>query len=163
MTTWAYKDGVVACDTLSTFESGHVAGKTSKMVKLTDRNWHDQTGLNIILVGSGYISAMQWIFRTVSQLNNIHDFVGDQMPVPDGLEYDVWLFVQGLDKMLMVSEEDKGVWNTLDLPSFWAGGSGGKFALGALAAGSSLARALEIASDFDTCTRSPWHFEDLKS
>lgn len=163
MTTWAYKDGVLACDTLCAYESGAVAGSTTKILKLTGRKWQDQDNLNVVIVGSGQIAALQWIFRTVSKLKNIHDFVGDQMPVPEGLDYEIWLFVQGLDKVLTVADEDKGVWSTLDLPRYWASGSGGKYALGALAAGSSLAMALAVASQYDTATRGPWRFEDLNA
>lgn len=70
--------------------------------------------------------------------------------------------------ILLVNAEGIFTMSTTDpypeeiLSPYWAIGSGGDAALGALAKGATLEEALEIAARFDMYTKAPFHVEKLK-
>lgn len=137
MTTLAYKDGVLAADSMA-LNSWNILGAKGKI---------DRRG-DILFGASGRSSAICRKFVDWGR----RGFVGD----PPQMSYEADLDACGF----IVPEADRIIMWTKDGPNefrapFFAFGSGGEFATGALAAGASPQEAIRIAARFDLGTNLP--------
>lgn len=132
MTTIAYRDGILACD------SGMVLGEV--LVGKTQKAWaykgHIVTGCGD---ASDIFAFRDWFVRGMK---------GD-CPDPNGDGFLILITPEGL-----VMEREKYGWVKKDCP-FYAWGSGFEIALGALAHGASAREAVEIACEYDIYSQEP--------
>ena len=140
MTTIAYRDGILAADT-AIFDRGVYCGATQKIVRAPDGTMGGGAG------ALGEVkAALQWIKNGAT---------GDPPKLSD-------------DSEVIVIRPDGSVW-WLGSGSEWtqinaeyvAIGSGFRIALGAMAAGATAQRAIEICADLDNMTRRPICIERL--
>ena len=132
MTTFAYKNGFLAADTLITYGNGRL-GHMSKIVK-NDKGW--------LFAASGTIDGVKkildwgrrgYIDRGIPNIEGTDGFVVE----PDGQTYSL---VKGELVPFLIT--GKG----------YAEGTGGNYAEGAMEAGASAKQAVEIAMIYDTKT-----------
>ena len=137
MTTLAYKDGVLASDSMA-LNSWNILGAKSKI---------DRRG-SILFGASGRSSSICRAFVDWGR----RGFVGDppSMRVDDDNNACGFIFPGG-DQILMFTHDGP---NEFRAP-FFAFGSGGEHATGALAAGASPQEAIHIAARFDLGTNLP--------
>lgn len=144
MTTVAFKDGILAADSMVTCNNGIFRGNTCKL-------WPVATEKGLIahmaMAGhSGYAQhVLEWLWRDAPH--------NDVPKLPQGIQ--VWGIIAYTDRRLGVFSSDF----TLQFvdASFHAQGSGNEIAMGAMAAGASAERAVEIACQLDAHSRLPVH------
>lgn len=134
MTTFAYRDGVLAADSAITM-SGTYQGSTRKIFA------SKQGGMIAV---SGDLAALAVFKRWVEE----NHCKGD-VPVTDAEYSAVWIKPNG---EVYAVERDAAV--LVEVP-FIAGGSGFDLATGAMAAGATAEQAVQIAAMFDTNTQLP--------
>lgn len=137
MTTLAYKDGVLASDSMA-LNSWNILGAKAKI---------DRRG-SILFGASGRSSSICRAFVDWGR----RGFVGDppQMRMGDGEDACGFIF-PGEDRIIMWTHDGP---NEFRAPYFGFG-SGGEFATGAMAAGASPEEAIRIASQWDLGTNLP--------
>lgn len=92
-----------------------------------------------------------------------HDFAEKKRPkfaIASGEEGEAHILLLNAEGIFTMSTSDPYPEEVLS--AYWAIGSGGDAALGALAQGATLEEALEIAARFDMHTKAPFHVEKLK-
>lgn len=142
MTTFAYKDGVLASDS-GVVCAGTYQGSTRKIFS------SKQGGMVAV---SGDLAALATFKRWVEEKHCKGD-----VPVTDAAYSAIWIKPNG---EVYVVEGDATV--QVDVP-FIAGGSGMDLATGAMAAGASPEQAVQIAAMFDTGTHGPIQVAKLAS
>lgn len=130
MTTIAYRDGVLAADTLVT-ENGRVCGYTTKIRLHRGLLW----GTTGCLIHQGQFDA--WV-------------LGGMGGPPPTMKTEAnatssALLIAGQN---LLTFDDHG-WDAMPLPEFYAVGSGAPLAIGAMAAGATAREAVACASLFD--------------
>lgn len=134
MTTIAYRDGVLASDSLVTLGNTKVHGSYQKIRRIGDH----------LLGTAGSVAACQQFIDWVKSGN-------DEDPPPKG-EYSALI----IDPRGRVREMENG--SVLPVPrgaKFFAIGSGAPYALAAMYAGATATEAVKIAAKIDTSTGLP--------
>lgn len=158
MTTIAYKDGVMACDSMWTDFNGYPSTFLTKITRL-------KSGALVGGAGDNDDRAV------IKLLDRVHSF--DQMPSALDLantrvDYaGIIVFVRGKIEVAQISiefDEKRGGWNAMTWPitTYTAIGTGSGPALGAMAAGAAARRAVEIAVRLDPNCRGPVHSVPLR-
>lgn len=158
MTTIAYKDGVLASDTL-----GNPKGLYAKKIyKLSNNIW---------LTGAGDYCYVQNSARALLSSPNIKllpdlfmkgDFVRDHFMLPELKDTTVVVFwkLKKEKDIVYATINDNWVSFVSDIdPMAW--GSGEEYALGAMEAGADALEAIEIAKRYDIQTGGNVEFEEL--
>ena len=130
MTTIAYRDGVLAADTLVT-EQGRICGHTKKIRVHKGVLW----GTTGCLIHQGQFDS--WM------LSGMRGAPPSMKTEANATSSAILIADQHL-----LTFDDHG-WDAMPLPEFYAVGSGGPIALGAMAAGASAAEAVACAARFD--------------
>lgn len=132
MTTIAFKDGVLAADTLLTAD-GIVAGHAAKI-------WRH----GMLLLGGAGSTIWTEKFRTWVD----GGLQGDQPMTKDEGN---WFVIEPTGRTVVWCDDGPFI----ERCPYWALGSGMNIALGAMAAGASAERAVEIACEWDTSSGPP--------
>lgn len=135
MTTIAYKDGVLAADTLITC-GDHRDGYTEKVKRIG----------GVLLAAAGSAIQADRFFEWAQRGFHPADRPSD---IPEDEKCN-WLRVES-DGSLSVWANGSS-WKTKPMDGMYALGSGSEYALGAMAAGASPEEAVRIAMKFDTKT-----------
>ena len=136
MTVIAIKDGVLACDS-GIFAGGVYVGSVTKAARMSNGN---------VIGAAGEYGA---ISPFLAQCEGGHD-----ADLPDDLPKDSWaLMLSASGGIYCLDGPHKG-WFVIDAP-FAALGSGANIAIGAMAAGASAERAVEIACEWAEGCRGP--------
>lgn len=131
MTTIAYRDGVIAADTLATWGSS----RDGAFTKVAKRGPY--------LAGvSGGVAACQRFLDWFSM-----GLRGDPPQMPDGDRTSHGIIILPDDRMLTWGPTG---WERTRIIDHYAMGSGGEFAQGALAMGATAERAVQVAIQYDT-------------
>lgn len=131
MTVVAYRDGVLAADTLVTSNGGGT--RRAETVKIVKRG-------EVLGAAVGEFMASRRFLDWVRS-----GLEGDCPDLGEG-ESDAHGYIFHRGRILTFTPKGR---NTLDAP-FWAAGSGFEFAMGAMAAGATPREAVVIAMQFDT-------------
>lgn len=154
MTTIAYKDGVLACDSAWNVDGSTVITWATKITRLPSGALYAGAGDSddrelVALLSDLWLSA-----GTVPARAALADLKGDYSALlvfPSEAEGGVWLIEKG--------DEDSGAMRVV--APFAAIGAGRDIALGAMAAGASAEEAVRIACRFNTQTREPVFTETI--
>jgi len=154
MTTIAYRDGIMACDSCWTCGDGTVDTLCTKIVRLSSGALLGSAGGN----DSRTIERLLDRVKTPAAVPSYEelaairqDFIG-LLVLPKGQIYKIAATAAQPDKC---DECDLGAWQIHGL--FAAAGSGADLALGAMAAGKSAKEAVAIACRYDVNSRPPVH------
>lgn len=152
MTTIAYRNGIMACDSCWTSRGDLQYTSLSKIRRLASGGLLGQAGTNdsreIDKLLDGVRKPEQLPMRPALYALSI-DFIGI-LVLPAGRVFMVASREDAKD-----FEDEVGIWELNR--DFASCGSGGDIALGAMAAGASAERAVEIACQFDINSRPPVH------
>lgn len=157
MTTVAYRDGIMSCDSCWTYNSC-IDTLSNKILRLKSGALLGQSGDNDI---REIIAAIDDVktpkgLPTVRELYQFRvDFLG-LLVFPNGKIYKIAC----TNALPESNEDDMGIWAVER--SFTAIGSGTEFAIGAMASGVSSAKAVSIACQYDPSSRPPIHSIPLK-
>lgn len=163
MTTIAYKDGVMACDSCWTY-GGTIDVLATKISRLANGALLGQSGSNDgryfeKLLGKVKSPAS---LPTHEQLREIRqDFLG-LLVLPSGKIFKLsTTFITPENWNCEFDPDDVGLWEITG--PFAAVGSGGDFAIVAMECGKSAKEAVDIACRFDPNSRGPIHSLSLKA
>ena len=158
MTTIAYKNGIMACDSCWTGDEMHEVSQT-KIVRLSSGALLGGSGDNdsreIHNLLDKVRSARQLPTRT--QLAALRASFSGLLVLPNGS-----IFKISADFGEKESESDYGIW-AVGRRGMAAAGTGGHLAIGAMAAGKSAREAVAIACAWDINSRMPIHVVALKT
>jgi ATP-dependent protease HslVU (ClpYQ) peptidase subunit len=147
MTTFAYKDGVMASDSCVS-GGGTLWAKIAK-VSMTS------TGA---LVGFAGEADVREVLAMVDRIHSAQDLPSKREIASCQTEFDLLIAFENDEVYLISCSEDNGRYtgyvNVANL-GFAAIGSGGRIATGALAAGASATDAVLIATEFDCYSKTP--------
>lgn len=143
MTTLAYRDGILAGDTLAIADDGTFAGEIAHVFELE--------GGRLIGITSGAVGLVENLAKFFHATHHVHPLGYDEIgwpPICEGSVFDV----------LMI-EPDGSVYTCSSQPSFsgpvrapfYSLGSGSRYALGAMEMGADASQAVATALKFD-----PW-------
>lgn len=138
MTCIAYRKGVMAADTQMTFGDGSKA-KVSKVVRLPDGSLLGTAGSKRVVEKLKAWALADFDPAHKPKLNNKSEMEGLLVKKVDG---SIWLYDWTLDPDKLEDE-------------FFAIGSGGAYALGAMAKGATAVQAIRIAARYDSGTSEP--------
>ncbi len=130
MTTIAYRDGVMACD------SRMVVGGSASRTSIKYTNVHENHGGGFAVLCGGLANVQALIAALVG---------GYEFPKDDEAAA---IHINALG----IATSIHGGWRAAVIDEFIADGSGFEIATGAMAMGASARRALEIACQYDICT-----------
>lgn len=161
MTTVAYKDGLMACDSCWTY-GGTVDVLTTKITRLSSGALFGQAGQN----DSRALVAMFDKVKTPAQLPSYEallamraDFLG-LLVLPKGRVYKVCTTIISPENWDADYEADSGLW---EITGPFAGiGSGGDHACVAMDCGKGARDAVRMACKYDIASRGPVHVVPLK-
>jgi ATP-dependent protease HslVU (ClpYQ) peptidase subunit len=155
MTTIAYRDGVMACDSCWTMGS-EIDTLTTKISRLPNGALFGQAGMNDGRAVVKLMKEKNWELPSFEELMQIRLDSTNLLVFKDGRIFkivtvhippEIW------DKDTKESIEDLGCWEVNR--TFTAIGSGGPYAMGAMLAGVGAPRAVEIACQMDIYSRPP--------
>lgn len=151
MTTIAYKDGIMACDSCWTLSDTQVTS-LSKIVRLANGALLGQCGDNDAREVIAFLGKIKnWkLMPFRSELLALKQDFGGILVFPKGHIYKVTTREDPLDY------KDEVGFTPITM-KFASCGSGGDLALGAMAAGKSAVEAVRIACEFDINSRLPTH------
>lgn len=156
MTTIAYKDGIMACDSCWTLGDAHVTS-LSKINRLASGALLGQSGDNDARDMVLFLDKIKHErhLPTRKALLELRVSFGGLFVLPTGAVYKITCREDPLDY-----RDEVGF--TPISRRIAAAGSGFHFALGAMAAGKTAREAVKIATDFDINSRAPIHSMRLK-
>lgn len=139
MTTWVYRNGVLAVDSMVSEGSVHV-GTAKKWISVND----DAGGGYVVYAGSlGAFKAASAVIETTGDIS--------ELSAEEGFTA-LWVKADG--SVWTADCGQKPTWYQYEAP-FYAGGMGYMVALGAMAAGASAIEALRICCQYDKTTGFP--------
>lgn len=144
MTTIAYKDGIMAADTMGTW-GGDVNYGVPKLAK---------TRSYLLGFAGSYAAAnplYNWIKRLDNQDIRLENFHNYREELPEGIP-DITVLIAPVDGSTLWYIVSDGYGGPLWTKKFDAIGSGGRFACGAMHAGANAMRAVRAAIDLDEGT-----------
>lgn len=139
MTTIAYKDGVVAVDSLAV-QGGSVAGHVYKIIRMGDVRY----------IGVGDWAEINWAARSM-HLHNLESF----RDLESARLSDETIILTCGGGLVYVHSRNGDYEHPVAQPGAW--GTGADIALGAMAAGATAEKAVECAVLYDLNTDGPVH------
>lgn len=162
MTTIAYKDGIMACDSAWSYDD-LIDASATKITRLSSGALLGEAGEN----DSRHIQKIFDKIKTPASLPSRDDMLKIRMDYmgllvfPKGRIFKICIAHASESNWDKDFKEDVGIWE-VNLP-FAAVGSGKALALGAMAAGKSAKEAVRIGCRFDINSRLPVHTVSLVS
>lgn len=160
MTTIAYKDGIIACDSAWSYNGG-VSSSAKKLIRLR------KSGALIGLTGGNDVREVIALFERITTVRGLPSYgelaavkvdSGGLLILPPTRKRPPRIFKFSTTNKNLDHEDadDLGLWE-ISLP-IAAAGSGGDYATGAMAAGKTAAQAVAIACRWDMASKPPVHW-----